>query len=165
MRGDESIETNELYDWYKMESIIIGVREKKMGGFSIKIHENNLELNLKSIKTLITKIVDYYKYQFMTFDSRNISDKYRKNIDQILREIGFGKYQSHNYAYQERPKVGDKVLIAIKPYNGVYEKGKIARILTSAQYHPRGFKVMLNDKAGTIGRISTFRKEVHRKEI
>ena len=165
MRNDESIETNDLYDWYKLESVIIGVREKKMGGYSIKIHERNSELNLKSLKSLLTKIVDYYKYQFMTFDSRNISEKYRKNIDILLREIGFGKYQQHNYVFQEKPRVDDTVLIAIKPYNGVYEKGKVLKILTGAKYHPRGYKVMLNDKNGTIGRIATIRKEAHRKAI
>ena len=165
MRNGESIERNDLYTWYKFESIIIGVREKKMGGYSIKIHDNYFELNMKSLKSLLNKILDYYKYQFMTFDSRNIGEKYRKNMDLLLREIGFGKYQQHNYVFQEKPRVNDTVLIAIKPYNGVYEKGKVLKILTGAKYHPRGFKVMLNDKNGTIGRIATIRKEAHRKVI
>jgi uncharacterized protein YwbE len=147
------------YDWYKLESTILGVREKVSGGFSIKIHQID---DLKSFKLLLKKILEYYKYQFMTFDTRGFKDNIRSSFEKELRGIGFGTYQSHNMVYQERPNIGDTVLIAIKPYIGRYEKGKIVRVLTSARYHPRGYKVMLNDKESMIGRIATIRKKDHK---
>ena len=61
MRNDGSSISSDSYNWYKFESIIIGVREKKMGGYSIKIHDNYFELNMKSLKSLLNKILDYYK--------------------------------------------------------------------------------------------------------
>jgi uncharacterized repeat protein (TIGR03833 family) len=148
------------YDWYKLESTILGVREKKSGGFSIRLQ--NLG-NIKSFKLLLKKILDFYKYQFMTFDKRSIRVNDLKNIETELKSMDFGTYQNHNMVFQEKPNLGDTVLIAIKPYIGTYEKGKVVQILTSAKYHPRGYKVMLNDKIGTIGRIATIRKEAHRK--
>jgi uncharacterized protein YtpQ (UPF0354 family) len=39
--------------------------------------------------------------------------------------MNFESFQSNNYVFQEKPKIGDIVLIAIKPYVGKYEKGKI----------------------------------------
>jgi uncharacterized protein YwbE len=63
--------------------------------------------------------------------------------------------------FQEKPKKWDIVLIAIKPYIGRYEKGNVLRVLTGATYHPRGFKVMFNDKDNTVGRIATVRKKGH----
>jgi uncharacterized repeat protein (TIGR03833 family) len=156
---DNSEDKDINYDWYKLESTIMGVREKKSGGFSIRLQEFG---NTKSFKSLLKKILDFYKYQFMTFDKRSIHAKDRQNIETELRNMSFGTYQSHDMVFQERPKVGDMVLIAIKPYDGTYEKGKVVQILTGAKYHPRGYKVMLNDKIGTIGRIATIRKEAHR---
>ncbi len=148
------------YDWYKLENTILGVREKKSGGFSVKIYYFE---NINSFKELLLKILEYYKYQFITFDTRSIKDNHKKIIEKELRSIGFGSYQSHNMVFQEKPRKGDIVLIAIKPYIGRYDKGKIEQILTSAKYHPRGYKVMLNDKEGTIGRIATIRKKNHKK--
>jgi uncharacterized repeat protein (TIGR03833 family) len=144
------------YDLYKLGDNIIGVREKKSGGFGLKVDKYG---DIKSFKILISKILDYYKYQFITFDSRGID----KTFEDELRKMGFGSYQSNNVVFQEKPKIGDTVLIAIKPYIGRYEKGKVKRVLTGAGYHPRGFKVMLNDTDGTIGRIATIRKKNHKK--
>ena len=154
-----SDDTNENYDWYKIENTILGVREKKSGGFSIKSY--NIE-NIKSFKALLLKIIEYYKYQFITFDTRSIKDNVKIIVEKELRNIGFGTYQSHNMVFQEKPRKGDTVLIAIKPYIGRYEKGNVLRVLTGAIYHPRGFKVMLNDKDNTVGRIATVRKKGHK---
>ena len=51
-----------------------------------------------------------------------------------------------------QPKVGDTVVIIIKPYkNNVTVRGIVKRVLTRRKYHSRGHKVELRD--GTIGRI------------
>lgn len=154
-----SDDTNENYDWYKIENTVLGVREKKSGGFSIKSYHID---NVKAFKTLLLKIIEYYKYQFITFDTRSIKDNVRIMVEKELRNMGFGSYQSHNMVFQEKPKKGDLVLIAIKPYIGRYEKGPVLRVLTGAAYHPRGFKVMFNDKDNTVGRIATVRKKDHK---
>ena len=50
-----------------------------------------------------------------------------------------------------QPKVGDHIIIIIKPYaNNVKVKGIVKRVLTKRKYHSRGHKVELKD--GTIGR-------------
>ena len=50
-----------------------------------------------------------------------------------------------------QPKVGDHIIIIIKPYaNNVKVKGIVKRVLTRRKYHSRGHKVELKD--GTIGR-------------
>ena len=48
-----------------------------------------------------------------------------------------------------RPKVGDKVKIAIKPYKGRTEIGIVKNVLTKRKFHSRGHKVRL--QSGTIG--------------
>lgn len=158
----QSRDEKEDYEWYKLKTTILGVREKKSGGFSIKISQTE---DIKYFVLLLTKILDYYKYQYMTFDIRGLKENIKNLYERELRNIGFGTYQGHNYVYQERPNIDDIVLIAIKPYIGTYERGHIKRILTGARYHPRGYKVMLNDKENTIGRIATVRKENHKKQI
>jgi len=51
-----------------------------------------------------------------------------------------------------QPKVGDSVVIIIKPYkNNVTVQGIVKRVLTRRKFHSRGHKVEL--KNGTIGRI------------
>lgn len=50
-----------------------------------------------------------------------------------------------------RPKVGDKVKIAIKPYKGRTEIGIVKNVLTKRKFHSRGHKVRL--QSGTIGRV------------
>lgn len=154
-----SDDTNENYDWYKIENTVLGVREKKSGGFSIKSYHID---SVKAFKTLLLKIIEYYKYQFITFDTRSIKDNVKIMVEKELRNMGFGSYQSHNMVFQEKPRKGDVVLIAIKPYIGRYEKGSVLRVLTGATYHPRGFKVMFNDKDNTVGRIATVRKKDHK---
>ena len=53
--------------------------------------------------------------------------------------------------YPPQPKVGDHIIIIIKPYaNNVKVKGIVKRVLTKRKYHSRGHKVELKD--GTIGR-------------
>jgi uncharacterized protein YwbE len=158
----QSKDEKEDYEWYKLKTTILGVREKKSGGFTIKITKSE---DIKSFTLLLNKILDYYKYQFMTFDIRGLKHNIKILYEKELRNIGFVVFQEHNYVFQERPKVGETVLIAIKPYIGRYERGQIKRILTGARYHPRGYKVMLNDKEEMIGRIATIRKENHQKEI
>jgi uncharacterized repeat protein (TIGR03833 family) len=158
MRGlvSVNINDNKNYDWYKIGNTIIGAREKVSGGFGLKVFE------LGSITTfinLIKKIIEYYQYQFITFDSRNLT--YDFEIE--LRKFGFDSYQNYNMVYQSKPRIGDSVLIAIKPYIGRYESGIVKRVLTGAKFHPRGFKVMLNDKNETIGRIATIIKKNHKK--
>jgi uncharacterized repeat protein (TIGR03833 family) len=151
-----NINDNKNYDWYKIENTIIGAREKASGGIGVKIFEYG---NIKDFINLIGKIIEYYKYQYITFDSRNLDNEYEKE----LYKFGFGSYQNNNLVYQVKPRIGDNVLIAIKPYVGRYESGIVKRVLTGARYHPRGFKVMLNDKNETIGRIATIVKKNHKK--
>ena len=162
----QSIEKKEDYDWYKLRSTILGVREKQSGGFTIKAHILD---DLSDFNNLLNKIIDFYKYQYIIFDTRSLNinqKKLTKDLyEQELRRIGFGTYQTNNFVFQEKPIIGDTVIVAIKPYIGRYDKGKVEQILTSAKYHPRGYKVMLNDKEGTIGRIATIRKKNHKKNF
>ena len=142
------------YDWYQLESTILGVREKNSGGFGIKPKQLG---SVKSFINLLKKIIDYYKYQYLSFDSRGIPDEYLKE----LKDLEFETFQKNNYVFQESPNVGDTVIIAIKPYEGKYAKGKIKAILTNIKYHPRGVKVVLSDKNSTVGRIATVIKKEH----
>jgi uncharacterized protein YwbE len=151
-----NINDNKNYDWYKIHNTIIGAREKASGGIGLKIFEYG---TINDFIILITKIIDYYKYQYITFDSRNLIHEYERE----LYKFGFGSYQNNNLVYQSKPRIGDNVLIAIKPYVGRYENGGVKRVLTGARFHPRGFKVMLNDKNETIGRIATVIKKNHKK--
>ena len=140
------------YDWYQLESTILGVREKNSGGFGIKPKQLVI---VKSFINLLNKIINYYKYQYLSFDSRGIPDEYLKE----LKDLGFDTFQKSNYVFQESPNVGDTVIIAIKPYEGKYAKGKIKAVLTNIKYHPRGVKVVLSDKNATVGRIATIIKK------
>lgn len=56
----------------------------------------------------------------------------------------------------KKPKIGDSVEIAIKPYKGKKEIGIVKKVLTKRRFHTRGHKVEL--KTGTIGRIIRFLK-------
>ena len=47
-----------------------------------------------------------------------------------------------------KPKIDDKVKIAIKPYKGKTAKGIVKKVLTKVEYHTRGHKVLL--KSGEI---------------
>ncbi len=149
MPNSININDNKNYDWYQIGDTIIGARNKASGGIGLKIFENG---NVQNFINLIKKIIEHFKYKFITFDSRNLSSDFEKE----LRKIGFGSYQNQNMVFQDKPRIGDLVLIAIKPYVGRYENGKVKRVLTGARYHPRGFKVMLNDKNETIGRVESF---------
>ena len=70
----------------------------------------------------------YYKSMYI---KTSLVDNIKILYEKELRNIGFVVFQEHNYVFQERPKVGETVLIAIKPYIGRYERGQIKRILTS----------------------------------
>jgi uncharacterized repeat protein (TIGR03833 family) len=51
-----------------------------------------------------------------------------------------------------QPKVGDTVIIIIKPYTRyVCEQGVVATVLTKKAIHTRGHKVRL--RSGSVGRI------------
>ncbi|HEY9900730.1 MAG TPA: DUF2196 domain-containing protein [Pantanalinema sp.] len=54
-----------------------------------------------------------------------------------------------------RPKVGDRVLIASRPYAADRQssEGIVAQVLTKSSTHPRGIKVRLT--SGEIGRVRT----------
>lgn len=52
----------------------------------------------------------------------------------------------------EKPKVGDKVVINIKPYNDNFYTGIVAKVLTKSEYHPRGHKVILQE-SNKVGRV------------
>jgi uncharacterized repeat protein (TIGR03833 family) len=149
-----SIAKVDNFDWFQYRSNIIGVREKNSGGFAIKPKQIG---SLSSFKILIEKIIKYYRFQYLTFDSRGVPQKY---LDE-LKNKNFESFQSNNYVFQEKPKIGDLVLIAIKPYTGQYEKGKIKALLTNIKYHPRGVKVVLDNKNATVGRIATIVKKNH----
>ena len=151
----QSIAKKDDFDWYKLESNILGVREKRMGGFTIKPKQLG---DILLFKSLIEKILKYYEFQYLTFDSRGVPDEYLKE----LTKLKFETFQTNNYVFQEKPKIGDSVLIAIKPYTGEYKKGKIKAVLTNIKYHPRGVKVVLDDKKSTIGRIATIVKKAHK---
>jgi uncharacterized repeat protein (TIGR03833 family) len=142
------------FDWYQYESNIIGVREKNSGGYAIKPKQIG---TVASFKNLIEKIIKYYRFQYLTFDSRSVPDEYLKE----LKSMKFETFQTNNYVFQETPKIGDYVMIAIKPYTGKYEKGKIKAVLTNVKYHPRGVKIVLDDKNSTVGRIATVIKKNH----
>jgi uncharacterized repeat protein (TIGR03833 family) len=148
----KSVVKRDDFDWYKYESNLIGVRERKSGGYAIKPKQIG---TISSFKTLIEKIIKYYRFQYLTFDSHSVPIEYLNE----LKAMKFETFQTNNYVFQETPKVGDYVMIAIKPYTGKYEKGKIKAILTNIKYHPRGVKVVLNDKNSTIGRIATLEKK------
>lgn len=151
----KSIVKKDDFDWYKLESNILGVREKRMGGFTIKPKQLG---DILLFNSLVDKILKHYRFQYLTFDSRGVPDEYLKE----LKNLDFEVFQSNNYVFQEKPKIGDAVLIAIKPYTGEYKKGNIKAILTNIKYHPRGVKVVLDDKKSTIGRIATIVKKAHK---
>ena len=71
------------YDWYKLDSTIIGVREKQSGGFAIKLYQSG---ELTSFKKILLKILEHYKYQFMIFDTRSLKDNIK--VDSIARHYG-----------------------------------------------------------------------------
>ena len=151
----KSVAKKDDFDWYKLESNILGVREKASGGFAIKPKQLG---TVNIFKELLDKIIDYYRFQYLTFDSRGVPNEYLKE----LKNLKFETFQTNNYVFQEKPKIGDMVVIAIKPYDGKYEKGKIKAILTNIKYHPRGVKVVLDNKNSTIGRIATIFKKAHK---
>ena len=140
------------FNWYKIDSTIMGVVEKNTGGYDIKIMKNG---DIKSFLKLINEILDYYKFQYLTINTQNIPNEYVKE----LKKLNFESFQKNNYVFQEQPKVGDNVIIAIKPYDGKYEKGNIYLVFTNAKYHPRGFKVVLDGPKSIIGRIALVKKE------
>jgi hypothetical protein len=80
------------YDWYQLESTILGVREKNTGGFGIKPKQLG---SVKSFITLLKKIINYYKYQYLSFDSRGIPDEYLKE----LKDLEFETFQKNNYVF------------------------------------------------------------------
>ena len=130
-----SIAKVDNFDWFQYKSNIIGVREKNSGGFAIKPKQIG---SVSSFKVLIEKIIKYYRFQYLTFDSRGVTQKY---LDELTLPAS--------------------LLLLPKPYVGKYEKGKIKAILTNIKYHPRGVKVVLDDKNSTIGRIATIVKKNH----
>jgi uncharacterized repeat protein (TIGR03833 family) len=152
----KSIPKKDDYDWYNLDNNILGVREKNAGGFGIKVKQVG---SIESFISLIKKIIDYYKFQYLSFDSRGIPIEYLKE----LKKLNFESFQANNYVFQETPNIGDMVIIAIKPYEGKYARGKIKAILTNVKYHPRGVKVVLSDRNATVGRIATIIKKEHLK--
>jgi uncharacterized repeat protein (TIGR03833 family) len=60
-----------------------------------------------------------------------------------------------------KPKVGDSVIIIIKPYHKkIYKKGIVKRVLTKKKFHSRGHKVQLtNNIIGRIIKILTKRRK------
>jgi uncharacterized repeat protein (TIGR03833 family) len=143
---------NDTFDWYKIDSTIMGIAEKDTGGYMIKVAKIG---EIESFVKLIKEILDYYKFQYLTLDSTSIPDEYLKE----LKKLHFKTFQENNYVFQEQPKIGDTVIIAIKPYEGKYDQGKIKAILTNVKYHPRGVKVVLDDSKSTVGRIALVKKE------
>ena len=49
-----------------------------------------------------------------------------------------------------KPRIGDKVIINIKPYNNNLHKGRVVKVLTKSKYHPKGHKVILHNGKVTI---------------
>jgi uncharacterized repeat protein (TIGR03833 family) len=142
---------NDMFDWYKIDSTIMGVAEKDTGGYMIKVSRIG---KIDSFVKLIKEIIDYYKFQYLTLDSTDIPNEYTKE----LKKLYFETFQKNNYVFQEQPKIGDQVIIAIKPYEGKYMQGKIKMLLTNVKYHPRGVKVVLDDTKSTVGRIAIIKK-------
>jgi len=137
---------------YVYKNIIIVVYPLSSGGFSIKVNKldsiNNQELKIHFNK-LINNIIDRYPYQYLIFIVNNLHKEYIE----ILNKIGFVE-TNRGFVYQEKPKIGHWALVAIKPYNGDYAQGYVKNVLTSKGFHPRGFKLKLNDEKETVGRVA-----------
>ena len=58
----QSRDEKEDYEWYKLKTTILGVREKKSGGFSIKISQTE---DIKSFVLLLTKILQFLLFLFI----------------------------------------------------------------------------------------------------
>lgn len=135
---------------YTYKNNKIAVYPLSTGGYSIKIVRKSNDPNrMEHFGKLINGILDRYAYQYLVFQVRGLEDEY---LD-IIKKIGFIQ-ESRGLIYQEKPKIGYWVLIAIKPYTGDYAQGYVKRILTGKGFHPRGFKVMLNDTKETVGRLA-----------
>jgi uncharacterized repeat protein (TIGR03833 family) len=62
------------------------------------------------------------------------------------------KADSQKAPLMQKPRIGEKVKIIIKPYHEKnYIIGVVARVLTKKKHHPRGHKVKLT--TGVVGRI------------
>jgi len=138
--------TNHVKEYtYKTSQIYI--YPQSSGGYSAKMI---LPGSGHDFHKLVNLILDRYTYQYFIFQTRNLGSEQTD----ILKKIGFVSH-SNSFVYQEKPKLGYWVLIAIKPYVGDYAQGYVKRILTGNGFHPRGFKVMLNDESETVGRLAT----------
>lgn len=91
---------------------------------------------------------------------RYVSEKgyhYEQKNDGSIKRISGGGRSKKKKGSRGKKKgktlnVGDTVTINKKPYVPPnIEKGKVARILTKRDFHPRGRKVQL--ESGSIGRI------------
>jgi uncharacterized protein YwbE len=134
---------------YTYKDIIIVVNPLSSGGFSLNVSKiNNISSKIYFDK-LVNNIIDRYPYQYLIFNIRTLDKEYIN----ILHKIGFVE-TNRGLVYQEKPKIGHWALIAIKPYTGDYAQGYVKNVLTNKGFHPRGFKLKLNDEKETVGRVA-----------
>lgn len=135
---------------YIYKNTTLTVYPLSSGGYSIKfVQENNQVDNKIDFDKLVNSVIDKYPYQYLVFQIRNLPKEYLE----VLKKIGF-RETNRGLVYQEKPKIGHWALVAIKPYVGDYAQGYVKQVLTSKGFHPRGFKLKLNDEKETVGRVA-----------
>ena len=96
-----------------------------------------------------TIVGSYYHIKKKHNNSRKSGEK-KVSVDRIsCKEYNDNVGKDVNY---KSPKVGDRVMIIIKPYcNYECKTGIVKNVLTKHQFHTRGHKVRL--ETGIIGRV------------
>ena len=107
-----------------------------------KINPYDIELELPKTHKGIVRCLKKSKFREIPQTSKN-------KLNQI--KLKFKNPHNKIPIISGKPKKGDWVEIAIKPYKGKTEIGIVKDVLTKKKVHPRGHKVRL--KSGTIGRI------------
>lgn len=135
---------------YIYKNITLAVYPLASGGFSIKLRQKSNHQDAEThFNKLVNGVLDRYPYQYLVFQVRGLPKEYLS----VVKKIGFQE-TSRGLVYQEKPKIGHWALVAIKPYVGDYAQGYVKQVLTSKGFHPRGFKLKLNDEAETVGRVA-----------
>lgn len=93
--------------------------------------------------------------RFRYFISKNLKGGKKRRSSKGKRRSSKGKRRGKRMefskGFSKKPKVGDFVIISIKPYRGKTVSGIVKKVLTKRKYHSRGHKVLL--ESGEIGRV------------
>ena len=86
--------------------------------------------------------------------SRKSRNRSKEKSKKTFKNLGYIPGRGNRPSTSNKPIIGDKIIIIIKPYNlNNKVSGIVKRVLTKSKFHSRGHKVMLED--GTVGRTLT----------